>query len=168
MWTLKNGSAVSGASTLDPLSLRPFAKITPPLGKADVTKGFTINQTDIVTWVMDGHPYAEPSIPVVYGSSSDGWNASTTLHLPSNSTIDIIMVIANDSMDLVSSIIHSSLPKCVPKYLRLTLGGAQDGSSHASSRTQILGLGFWKRILPLLLGSRSSVVHDQSTEPFLS
>jgi len=110
VWTLKNGSALSNATTLDPLSLRPFAKITPPLGKADVTKVFTINQTGIVEWVMDGHPYAEPSVPVVYRSSSDGWNASTTLHLLFDSTIDIIMVIANNSMDLVSNLYYFIRP----------------------------------------------------------
>lgn len=152
VWTLKNGSAVSTATTLDPLSLRPFVKIAPPLGKADITKVFTINQTDIVEWVMDGHPYAETAIPIVYGTSSDGWNASTKLHLPFNSTIDIIMVMANNSMDLVSNLLHSYLVNLASEYPRLTLGGAKDGSSHASPWTQILGLGFWKRIIPLLFG----------------
>jgi len=153
VWTLKNGSAVSGASTLDPLSLRPFAKVTPPLGKADITKVFAINQTGIVTWVMDGHPYTEPSIPILYGSSSDGWNANTTLHLPSNSTIDVIMIIANDSMDQVSILTHFYLAELLMKYLRLTFDGAQDGSSHATSWAQVLGLGFWKRLIPLLFGN---------------
>jgi len=120
---LKNGSAVSGTSTLDALSLRPFAKDTPPLGKADITKVFMISQTDILTWVVDSHPYTEPSTPVLYGSASDGWNASTTLHLPFNSTIDVVMTIANDSMDLVS-ILNFNLAKLLLKYLRLTVGGA--------------------------------------------
>lgn len=102
VWTLKNGSAIPGASTLDPLSLQPFDSNRPPVGKSDVTKVFSISQTGIVTWVVDGGSYTEPTIPVLYGSSSDGWNANTTLHLPFNSTIDIIMKIANNSMDMVS------------------------------------------------------------------
>lgn len=102
VWALKNGSAISGASSLDPLTLHPFAKVSPPAGKADVTKVFAISQTGIVTWVMDGSSYAEPSKPILYGKSSDGWNAETTLHLPLNSTIDIIMYVANSSMDTVS------------------------------------------------------------------
>ncbi len=102
VWTLKNGSAVSGASSLDPLTLYPFAKISPPVGKADVTKVFAINQTGIVTWVMDGSSYTEASTPILYGKPSDGWNANTTLHLPLNSTVDIIMYVAKNSMDMVS------------------------------------------------------------------
>jgi len=102
VWTLKNGSAISGASTLDPLSLQPFDDNRPPVGKADVTEVFSISQTGIVTWVVDGSPYTEPSTPILHGNSSDGWNANTTLHLPFNSTIDIIMLVANNSMDIVS------------------------------------------------------------------
>lgn len=102
VWTLKNGSAVSGASSLDPLTLHPFAKASPPPGKADVTKVFAISQTGVVTWVIDDNAYTEASTPVIYGKSSDGWNANTTFHLPLNSTIDIIMYIANNSMDTVS------------------------------------------------------------------
>jgi len=101
VWTLKNGSAISGASTLDPLSLPPFDDNRPPVGKADVTKVFSISQIGIVTWVVDSSPYTEASTPILYGNSSDGWNANTTLHLPFNSTIDIIMVVANNSMDKV-------------------------------------------------------------------
>lgn len=102
VWTLKNGSAVSGASSLDPRTLYPFAKVPPPAGKADVNKVFAISQTGIVTWVMDGSSYTEASTPILYGNSSDSWNANTTLHLPLNSTIDVIMYIANNSMDTVS------------------------------------------------------------------
>lgn len=71
-----------------------------------------------------------------------------------------IMVIANNSMDLVSNILHSFLTKLTLEYPWLTLGGAQDGSSHASSWTPILGLGFWKWIILVLFGKRSSVVYD--------
>jgi len=107
VWTLKNGSAIPGASTLDPLSLQPFDNNRPPVGKSDVTKVFSISQTGIITWVVNGGSYTEPTTPVLYGSSSDGWNANTTLHLPFNSTIDIIMKIANNSMDMVS-LLHFS------------------------------------------------------------
>lgn len=115
VWTLKNGSAIPGASTLDPLSLQPFDDNRPPIGKADVTKVFSISQTGIMTWVVDGDPYTEPSTPILYGNSSDGWNANTTLHLPFNSTIDIIMIIANNSMDMVSLLKLSQRCYVAPK-----------------------------------------------------
>lgn len=74
----------------------------PPTTPATVTQLFTINQTDIVTWVVDGYPYSEPKTPIIYGNVSDAWNANTTLKMPFNSTIDLILRIANDSMDTVS------------------------------------------------------------------
>ncbi len=102
VWMLTNGSAKSNASELNTLLLAPFDKNMPPAKPADVTRSFNINQTDIVTWVVDGYPYSEPKTPIVFGNVSDAWNANTTLHMPSNATIDIIMRIANDSMDSVS------------------------------------------------------------------
>jgi len=102
VWILKNGSAMMNASTLDTTLLQPFTSKSPPSGMADITKTFNISLTGIVTWVMSRDPYVEPSTPILYGNSSDGWNANTTLHLPSNSTIDIIMAVAGDSMDRVS------------------------------------------------------------------
>lgn len=72
-----------------------------------VTKSFMIGQTDIVTWVVDRSPYKEADVPVVFGNSSDGWLANTTHHLPFNSTVDIIMNIANNSMDMVRPL-HTS------------------------------------------------------------
>jgi hypothetical protein len=104
VWMLVNGSAKTNSSVLDTTMLHPFEALeTPPNAIADVTKSFMINQTDIVTWVVDQYPYAEADIPIVFGNSSDGWQANTTQHLPSNATIDIIMNIANNSMDTVSS-----------------------------------------------------------------
>lgn len=103
VYILKNGSAIMNASTLDTTLLQPFKSNSPPSGMADITKAFNISQTGIVTWVMNRSPYSEASTPVLYGNSSDGWNANTTLHLPSNSTVDIIMAVAEDSMDKVSS-----------------------------------------------------------------
>jgi L-ascorbate oxidase len=101
---LVNGSAKADTSELDTTMLHPFeASAVPPSTDADLTKSFMINQTDIVTWVVDRYPYQEPDVPVVFGGSSDGWLANTTHHIPFNSTIDIIMSIANDSMDTVSS-----------------------------------------------------------------
>ena len=102
VWMLKNGSAMMNASTLDPALLHPFKGNSPPSRMADITKAFNISQTGIVAWVIDRDPYTEASTPILYGNSSDGWNANTTLHLPSNSTIDIIMAVADDSMDKVS------------------------------------------------------------------
>ena len=69
---------------------------------------FTISQTGIVTWVVNQDPYAEAHVPLIYGNVSDGWKASTTLHMPSNSTIDIIMNVAHDSMDTVCNAVHYS------------------------------------------------------------
>ena len=102
VWILTNGSAMMNASTLDTTLLQPFESNSPPSGMADITEAFNISQTGVVTWVMNRYPYSEASAPILYGNSSDGWNANTTLHLPSNSTIDIIMAIAEDSMDKVS------------------------------------------------------------------
>lgn len=100
-WMLLNGSATANATTLDATSLQPFVSNAPPVGAADVTKHFTINETGIVTWVMNGYPYTEPAVPILYGNTSDGWLANTTIQLPINSTIDIILKIAHDSMDTV-------------------------------------------------------------------
>lgn len=102
IWMLTNGSAKAEASAIDVTLLAPYDGNAPPSARPDVTRVFTINQTGIVSWVMDGSAYSEPKIPIIYGNKSDAWNANTTLHLPLNSTIDIIMRIANDSMDTVS------------------------------------------------------------------
>lgn len=99
---LVNGSAKEKASSLLVEDLVPFESIPPPAGPVAETKSFNISQTDIVVWVIDGHPYAEPKIPIIHGNVSDGWNANTTLHMPSNSAIDIIMRISSDSMDTAS------------------------------------------------------------------
>lgn len=104
MWMLTNGSAKSSSFTLDTQLLAPLDGNTPPSDAADVTRSFAINQTDVTTWVVDGYAYSEPEKPIIYGNVSDGWGANTTLHMPFNATIDIIMRIANDSMDTVSSI----------------------------------------------------------------
>lgn len=101
VWMLKNGSAIMNASTLDTALLHPFQSNSPPPGMAHITKAFNISQTSIVTWAMNRDPYTEAVTPVLYGNSSDGWNAKTTVHLPSNSTIDVIMAVADDSMDKV-------------------------------------------------------------------
>ncbi|KAJ6112305.1 Cupredoxin [Penicillium sp. IBT 18751x] len=105
-WMLLNGSATANATTLDATSLQPFVSNAPPVGAADVTKHFTINETGIVTWVMNGYPYTEPAVPILYGNTSDEWLANTTIQLPINSTIDIILKIAHDSMDTMGHPIH--------------------------------------------------------------
>lgn len=100
-WMLVNGSAKLDSAELDQNILAPFDKHAPPGGPPDMTHQFNVNQTEIVTWVINGHPYSEPQRPLVYGNSSDGWGAATTLRMLENSTIDLIMRVANDSMDKV-------------------------------------------------------------------
>ena len=108
VWMLTNGSAKSSSFTLDTKLLAPLDGNIPPSEAADVTRSFAINQTDVITWVVDGYAYSESEKPIIYGNVSDGWDANTTLRMPFNATIDIIMRIANDSMDTVSSIHPSS------------------------------------------------------------
>jgi len=105
-WALVNGSAKLTAAELDEQTLAPFDSSGPPSGPSAVTKLFAINQTDVVTWVIDGQPFSEPSRPIIYGNTSDGWEAATSLHLPGNSTIDLIMHVLNDSMDTMGHPIH--------------------------------------------------------------
>lgn len=103
-WMYINGSAKADAAQLDLSALSPFEDDnSPPSGPADETMSFVVNQTDVVTWVIDRAPFTEPDVPVVYGEISSGWNSNTTMHLPFNSTIDIIMSISNQSMDVVRS-----------------------------------------------------------------
>ncbi len=102
VWMLTNGSAKGEVAILDSALLSPFDTNKPPPKVADVTKVFAINQTNIVEWVVDRYPYSEPTIPIVFGEKSDAWQANTTIHMPFNSTIDLIMTVANDSMDTVS------------------------------------------------------------------
>ncbi|KAK0860620.1 hypothetical protein LTR87_017243 [Friedmanniomyces endolithicus] len=93
-WMLVNGSAKLGQSTLNEQYLAPFDRNTPPTNPADTTHVFTVNQTDVVTWVVEKAPYVEVKTPILLGNQSDGCNANTTLHMPYNSTIEIIMTIA--------------------------------------------------------------------------
>lgn len=103
-WMFVNGSAKEDASVLDPAALAPFEDgASPPAGQADRTLSFLINQTDTTTWVVDRSPFTEPKVPIIYGDDSDGWRSNTTIHLPLNSTIDIIMRISNQSLDVVRS-----------------------------------------------------------------
>lgn len=106
VWMLTNGSAKSSSFTLDTQLLAPLDGNTPPSDAADVTRSFAINQTDVTTWVVDGYAYSESEKPIIYGNVSDGWDANTTLHMPFNATIDIIMRIANDSMDTMGHPMH--------------------------------------------------------------
>lgn len=101
-WMFINGSAKVDVALLDPQTISPFEEsISPPSGDANKTLSFAINQTDIATWVIDDSPFREPSTPIIYGEASSGWNSSTTIHLPLNSTIDVILNISNRSMDTV-------------------------------------------------------------------
>jgi len=106
VWMLRNGSAKMDSPTLDERLLAPFESIAPPTGTSLLTRQFTVNQTDVVTWVVDGYPYREPQTPILFGNMSDGWDANTTLKFPLNSTIDLILRIANDSMDTMGHPMH--------------------------------------------------------------
>jgi len=106
IWTLVNGSAKGDVTQLDPAMLAPFDGNKPPFKEADFTKGFQISQTGIVEWVVDKYPYSEAKVPILFGNSSDGWMANSTLHMPFNSTIDIIMTISNSSMDKMGHPMH--------------------------------------------------------------
>lgn len=101
VWMLTNGSTKADAQLVEPQLLYPFESTPPPSGAANQTHVFNINQTDVTTWVVNEAPYQEPRVPIIYGAQSEGWQANTTFHMPSNSTIDIIMNVANDSMDTV-------------------------------------------------------------------
>ncbi|KAH7239745.1 Cupredoxin [Fusarium solani] len=106
-WMYINGSAKADAALLDPSALSPFENGTaPPSGASNKSLSFTVSQTDVVTWVIDRAPFMEPDIPLIYGENSSGWDANTTIHLPINSTIDIIMRISNKSMDTMGHPIH--------------------------------------------------------------
>ncbi|OJJ54694.1 hypothetical protein ASPSYDRAFT_49808 [Aspergillus sydowii CBS 593.65] len=106
VWMLLNGSAKSDAYVINPQLLSPFTPTSPPPGPAHQTHNFLINQTGVVTWVLNDAPYSDPRIPIVQGKVSDGWLAKTTIHMPFNSTIDIIMRIANNSMDVMGHPMH--------------------------------------------------------------
>jgi len=101
VWTFTNGSAKLAAPLLDPQRLSPFESTPPSSGAANQTHVFTINQTDVTTWVVNNNPFQEPQVPIVYGTQSDAWQANTTYHMPSNSVIDIVLKVADDSMDMV-------------------------------------------------------------------
>merc|ERR1711939_122430 len=104
---LANSSARTAASTLRRQDLGPFDRIAPPIHNHNVvTKNLNVSQTGIATWVVDRYAYSEPKIPVLNGNISDGWNANTTLHLPFNATIDLIMRISPDSMDTMGHPMH--------------------------------------------------------------
>ena len=136
-----NGSAKTNISELDTTMLYPFElSAAPPSAAADVTKSFMISQTGIVTWVVDQHPYKEADVPIVLGNSSDGWLAGTTHHLPSNSTIDIIMNIANDSMDTVRYSGSSSA------LVRTLLLDADDARWVIQCICTVINSGSWERV----------------------
>lgn len=134
-----NGSAKHRNTELVESKLSPFEGNKPPPKAADVTRLFEINQTDIVTWVVDRYPYSEPKIPIIYGNVSDAWQANTTLHMPSNSTVDIVMSVANGSMDAVCISFHGSCAASNSVDTLSKLMCSPDGSPNASPRPQVLG-----------------------------
>ncbi|KFY02039.1 hypothetical protein V490_00666 [Pseudogymnoascus sp. VKM F-3557] len=106
VWMLTNGSAKGDVAALNPSVLSPFDGNKPPTNAADLTRSFAISQTGVTEWVIDGYPFAEPKTPILLGNVSDGWQANTTIYMPFNSTIDIIMTISKDSMDTMGHPMH--------------------------------------------------------------
>ncbi|KFY32044.1 hypothetical protein V493_00559 [Pseudogymnoascus sp. VKM F-4281 (FW-2241)] len=106
VWMLTNGSAKGDVAALNPSLLSPFDGNKPPTNAADLTKSFAISQTGVTEWVIDGYPFAEPTTPILLGNVSDGWQTNTTIYMPFNSTIDIIMTISKDSMDKMGHPMH--------------------------------------------------------------
>ena len=143
IYMLPNGSAKSTAGTLDAQSLAPFEQNPPPNAPAAATKNFNISQTDFVVWVVNGYPYSEAKVPIVNGNNSDGWNANTTLHMPYQSTVDIVMRIASDSMDTVS------LGPVIFGLKYWLIVDRSDGPSDASPRPQVLDPRHRRRRLPV-------------------
>jgi len=160
VWTLVNGSAKGDATQLDPDMLAPFDGNRPPYKRANITKAFQINQTGIVEWVVDKYSYSEAKVPIIFGNGSDGWVKGSTLPMPFNSTIDIIMTIANDSMDVVIILSH-------PFRYKLTSSGT-DGPPNASSWSQVLGPRLWRWKFPTRLCRRRTGNSYQYSRPAIS
>ncbi|GJN69363.1 hypothetical protein PLICBS_003411 [Purpureocillium lilacinum] len=106
-WMRINGSAIDGATVLDAPDLSPFdADVSPPPGPAGTTLSFQVNQTDTTVWALNGQPFEEPDTAIIHGERSSGWTANTTYHLPSNTTVDIILHVSNRSMDQMGHPLH--------------------------------------------------------------
>ena|SRR5579862_3780420 len=100
-----NGSAISGAINLNSSSLAPFATNAPP-STADVTYNFVINQTDTTIWQINAQPFVDPIVPILFGNASEGWTANTTYFVPDNAVVDLVLSIANDSLDTMGHPLH--------------------------------------------------------------
>lgn len=103
VWMLTNGSATSEHSLLNSRKLAPFESNSPPSKPADKTQFFAINQTGVTAWEMNKAPFKEPKMPILYGAKSEGWLANTTIRMPADSVIDIVMNVADNSLDTVST-----------------------------------------------------------------
>ena len=100
-----NGSAKSDSVVLNESALNPFPPLPPP-SVADVSFHFTINQTEPTVWVINSQPFVDPVVPILFGNTSDGWHANTTYFAPLNATIDLVISIANDSLDTMGHPLH--------------------------------------------------------------
>lgn len=133
-WMLTNGSTEDEASVLNPALLCPFVSHSPPMDSADQTHTFTINETGLTTWTLNGSSYQEAKVPILQGNSSAGWMADTTIHMPYNSTIDIIMRIANTSIDMVRSPDRDLMLRVMKANANVRKSDA-DGPSYAHARS---------------------------------
>lgn len=106
---LLNGSAANSATMLDPSIVIPWEppEIPPAAAKhTKINQKYVVSQTAVDTWVVDNLPFQSPDVPLIEGNKSDGWRAATTKHFPGNTTIDIILQIANDSLDQMGHPMH--------------------------------------------------------------
>lgn len=157
-WTYINGSAKADDSVLRSQALSPFEdNYSPPAGPADQTISLAINQTDIVTWMVAPAPFTEPKVPIIYGDVSDGWESNTTMHLPLNSTIDIVMRISNQSMDMVRS------PMPVPLSIMYGLLKLTTGRWVIQCISTATNSGFWDQVLDPSRSHLSRMRHRPSS-----
>ena len=96
-YMLLDGSATNGATMLEPKELVPLcvpSSPVVPLGEANFTERFLINQTGTGTWQMNKRPYIESDWPTIDGEK---WNTVTIMQVPANATVDIVLETANNS-----------------------------------------------------------------------
>lgn len=105
-WTYVNGSAKTGVVELMPEMLEPFPGNPPPQGAAGKFVRFDIAMTMPTVWQVANTTFVEPVVPVLYGNSSSGFNANYTVHVPANTTVDVLMQVSPESMDLMGHPMH--------------------------------------------------------------
>jgi FtsP/CotA-like multicopper oxidase with cupredoxin domain len=100
-----NGSAMGSATNLSESALSPVPA-NPPPANATVTFNFVINQTEPTVWQINAQPFVDPIVPILFGNSSEGWTANTTYFVPDTAVVDLVLSIANDSLDTMGHPLH--------------------------------------------------------------